>query len=423
MAKFLVQKSDPLKGEVTISGSKNAVLPIMAATLLTEEKCEINDAPDLRDVEVMCKLLESLGCSVDKKLEDNCVEVVPGTDIKGEAPYDLVKMMRASILVLGALIHRTGHAVIPLPGGCAIGKRPVELHLKGLRAMGVSIDEGKLARGIVDAKADSLKGGTIYLDFPSVGATEVIMMAATLADGTTVLENAAQEPEIVDLASFLNKMGARIKGAGTDTVKIVGVDRLKGVKHSVIPDRIEAGTFMVGAALTKGDVLIKNVVPSHLKAVIAKLSECGADISMTEDGVRVRGDVNPIIATNIKTLPYPGFPTDMQSPFMALLAVAKGPSVVIETVFENRFMHVGEFNRMGANIKTDGNAAMIPGDKKLEGAQVVATDLRAGAAVVLTGLVAEGTTEVSQIYHIDRGYENFVDKLRSLGANIMRVED
>ena len=395
----------------------------MAATLLTEEKCEINDAPDLRDVEVMCKLLESLGCSVDKKLEDNCVEVVPGTDIKGEAPYDLVKMMRASILVLGALIHRTGHAVIPLPGGCAIGKRPVELHLKGLRAMGVSIDEGKLARGIVDAKADSLKGGTIYLDFPSVGATEVIMMAATLADGTTVLENAAQEPEIVDLASFLNKMGARIKGAGTDTVKIVGVDRLKGVKHSVIPDRIEAGTFMVGAALTKGDVIIKNVVPSHLKAVIAKLSECGADISMTEDGMRVRGDVNPIIATNIKTLPYPGFPTDMQSPFMALLAVAKGPSVVIETVFENRFMHVGEFNRMGANIKTDGNAAMIPGDKKLEGAQVVATDLRAGAAVVLTGLVAEGTTEVSQIYHIDRGYENFVDKLRSLGANIMRVED
>ena len=423
MAKFLVQKSDPLKGEVTISGSKNAVLPRMAATLLTEEKCEINDAPDLRDVEVMCKLLESLGCSVDKKLEDNCVEVVPGTDIKGEAPYDLVKMMRASILVLGALIHRTGHAVIPLPGGCAIGKRPVELHLKGLRAMGVSIDEGKLARGIVDAKADSLKGGTIYLDFPSVGATEVIMMAATLADGTTVLENAAQEPEIVDLASFLNKMGARIKGAGTDTVKIVGVDRLKGVKHSVIPDRIEAGTFMVGAALTKGDVIIKNVVPSHLKAVIAKLSECGADISMTEDGMRVRGDVNPIIATNIKTLPYPGFPTDMQSPFMALLAVAKGPSVVIETVFENRFMHVGEFNRMGANIKTDGNAAMIPGDKKLEGAQVVATDLRAGAAVVLTGLVAEGTTEVSQIYHIDRGYENFVDKLRSLGANIMRVED
>lgn len=423
MAKFLVQKSGPLKGEVTISGSKNAVLPIMAATLLTEDKCEINDAPDLRDVEVMCKLLESLGCDVDRKLENNSVEVIPGKDVKGEAPYDLVKMMRASILVLGALIHRTGHAVIPLPGGCAIGKRPVELHLKGLKAMGVSIDEDKLSRGIVDARADQLTGNTIYLDFPSVGATEVVMMAATLAKGTTVLENAAQEPEIVDLASFLNKMGARIKGAGTDTVKIVGVDSLKGVKHSVIPDRIEAGTFMIGAAITKGDVLIKNVVPSHLKAVIAKLSECGVAISMTEEGMRVRGDVNPILATNIKTLPYPGFPTDMQSPFMALLTVAKGPSVVIETVFENRFMHVGEFNRMGANIKTDGNAAMIPGDKVLEGAQVVATDLRAGAAVVLTGLVAEGMTEVSQIYHIDRGYENFVDKLKALGANIMRVED
>ena len=423
MAKFLVQKSDPLRGEVTISGSKNAVLPIMAATLLTEEKCEISDTPALRDVEVMCDLLENLGCSVNKNLEQNTVEITSGNEISGEAPYSLVKMMRASILVLGALIHRTGHAVIPLPGGCAIGKRPIELHLKGLKAMGVTVDEEKLARGIVDASAEKLHGGTIYLDFPSVGATEVIMMAATLADGTTILENAAQEPEIVDLASFLNKMGARIKGAGTDTVKITGVDKLKGVHHQVIPDRIEAGTFMVGAAITKGNILIRNVVPSHLKAVIAKLTECGIEITMTDEGMRVRGDVNPLIATNIKTLPYPGFPTDMQSPFMALLTVAKGPSVVIETVFENRFMHVGEFNRMGANIKTDGNAAMIPGDKELDGAQVVATDLRAGAAVVLTGLVAEGTTEVSKVYHIDRGYENFVDKLKALGANIMRIED
>lgn len=423
MAKFLVQKSGPLRGEVTISGSKNAVLPIMAATLLTEDKCEINDAPALRDVRVMCELLSSLGCHVDRNIETSSVDITSGTEISGEAPYDLVKMMRASILVLGALIHRTGHAVIPLPGGCAIGKRPVELHLKGLRAMGAKIDEDKLNRGIVDAKADKLKGSTIYLDFPSVGATEVIMMAATLAEGTTILENAAQEPEIVDLASFLKKMGARIKGAGTDTIKIEGVEKLKGVAHDVIPDRIEAGTFMIGAAITKGDVLIKNVVPSHLKAVIAKLSECGVEITMTDDGMRVRGDVNPLISTDIKTLPYPGFPTDMQSPFMALLTVTRGPSVVIETVFENRFMHVGEFNRMGANIKTDGNAAIIPGDKKLEGAQVVATDLRAGAAVVLTGLVAEGTTEVSKIYHIDRGYENFVDKLKALGANIMRVDE
>lgn len=423
MAKFLVQKSGPLKGEVKISGSKNAVLPIMAAALLTEEKCEIKDVPALRDVEVMCKLLKSLGASVEDKLEENTVNIASGKKLGYEAPYNLVKMMRASILVLGALLLRTGRAVIHLPGGCAIGKRPVELHLKGLKALGVDIDEEQLARGIVDAKADKLTGNTIYLDFPSVGATEVIIMAASLAEGTTVLENAAQEPEIVDLANFLNKMGARIKGVGTDTIKIEGVESLKGVSHHVIPDRIEAGTFMVGAVMTRGDVLVKNIVPNHLKAVIAKLTECGADIEMTDEGLRVRGDVNPIVSTDIKTLPYPGFPTDLQSPFMALLTVAKGPSVVIETVFENRFMHVGEFNRMGANIKTDGNCAIIPGDKQLQGAQVVATDLRAGAAVVLTGLIADGITEISQIYHVDRGYDGFVDKLKGLGANIMRLED
>ena len=423
MAKFLVQKSEPLTGEVTISGAKNAVLPIMAATLLTEEKCEIKDVPALRDVDVMCQLLESLGASVDKRLDENVVEVKAEGDIAFEAPFDLVKMMRASILVLGALLLRTGRAVIHLPGGCAIGKRPVELHLKGLKALGVNVDEEQLKRGIIDARADSLRGTTIYLDFPSVGATEVIIMAAALADGTTILENAAQEPEIVDLANFLNKMGARIKGAGTDTIKVDGVTSLKGVSHNVIPDRIEAGTFMVGAAMTRGNVLIKNVVPDHLKAVIAKLKECGASVEMGEDGIRVRGDEAEITSTDIKTLPYPGFPTDMQSPFMALLTVAKGPSVVIETVFENRFMHVGEFNRMGANIKVNGNCSIIPGGKSLKGAQVVATDLRAGAAVVLTGLVAEGTTEVSQIYHVDRGYEKFVEKLRALGANIMRVEE
>ncbi|MEE0772348.1 MAG: UDP-N-acetylglucosamine 1-carboxyvinyltransferase [Anaerovoracaceae bacterium] len=423
MAKFLVQKSAPLRGEVKISGSKNAVLPIMAAALLTEEQCVIKDVPALRDVDVMCSLLESLGASVDKDLQNNRVTIEPSGEIVYEAPFDLVKMMRASILVLGALLIRTGRAVIHLPGGCAIGKRPVELHLKGLRALGAEIDEEQLKRGIVDAKVDKLTGSTIYLDFPSVGATEVIVMAAALAEGTTVLENAAQEPEIVDLANFLNKMGGRIKGAGTDTIKIEGVKSLRGVSHHVIPDRIEAGTFMVGAAMTGGNVLIKNIVPDHLKAVIAKLRECGAHIEMRDEGMVVRGDMKPLNSTDIKTLPYPGFPTDMQSPFMALLTVAKGPSVVIETVFENRFMHVGEFNRMGANIKTDGNYAIIPGDKALTGAQVVATDLRAGAAVVLTGLVAEGTTEVSQIYHIDRGYENFVEKLKALGANIMRVDD
>ena len=424
MAKFLVQKSAPLRGEVTISGSKNAVLPIMAATLLTDEPCVIKDVPALRDVEVMCSLLESLGASAERDTDNSTVCITASGDISHEAPFDLVKMMRASILVLGALILRTGRAVIPLPGGCAIGKRPVELHLKGLKALGVVINEEQLARGVVDASADRLTGNTIYLDFPSVGATEVIIMAASLAEGTTILENAAQEPEIVDLANFLNKMGARIKGAGTDTIKIEGVEKLRGVaSHHVIPDRIEAGTFMVGAVMTRGCVLIKNVLPDHLKAVIAKLRECGAEITMTDEGMIVRGDRNPINSTDIKTLPYPGFPTDMQSPFMALLTIASGPSVVIETVFENRFMHVGEFNRMGANIKTDGNCAIIPGGKVLQGAQVVATDLRAGAAVVLTGLVAEGTTEVSQIYHVDRGYENFVSKLRDLGANIMIVEE
>ena len=423
MAKFLVQKSGPLTGEVTISGSKNAVLPIMAAALLTEEKCTIMETPALRDVDVMCQLLESLGADVEDKLEDNIVEIEAKTISQNEAPFELVKKMRASILVIGPLLARTGKAVIPLPGGCAIGKRPIELHLKGLRALGVEIKEESGTQGPLEAKVDRLVGNDIYLDFPSVGATEVIMMTAAVAEGTTVIENAAQEPEIVDLANFLNKMGAKIKGAGTATVKIDGVEKLHGVSHQVIPDRIEAGTFMVASVITKGNILIRNILPDHVKPVTAKLRECGAEITMTEEGMIVRGDVNPIISTDIKTLPYPGFPTDMQSPFMALLTVAKGPSVVIETVFENRFMHVAEFNRMGANIKTQGNCAIIPGDKQLQGAQVVATDLRAGAAVVLTGLVAEGTTEVSDIYHIDRGYENFVEKFRGLGATILRIED
>ncbi|MGN0701588.1 MAG: UDP-N-acetylglucosamine 1-carboxyvinyltransferase [Lentihominibacter sp.] len=423
MAKFLVNKSGPLRGEVSISGSKNAVLPIMAATLLTEEECIIKDVPALRDVDVMCSLLESLGAGIRKNLEENRVTVRAEGEIVSEAPFDLVKMMRASILVLGALLLRSGRALIHLPGGCAIGERPVELHLKGLKALGAEIDEQSLKKGIVDAKADKLHGATIYLDFPSVGATEVIIMAASLAEGTTVLENAAQEPEIVDLASFLNKMGAKIKGAGTGTIKIEGVEKLHGVSHHVIPDRIEAGTFMVSAAITGGRILIRNMLPDHLKAVIAKLRECGVEIGVTDRGVVVDGSRNPIVSTDIKTLPYPGFPTDMQSPFMALLTVAKGPSIVMETVFENRFMHVAEFNKMGANIRTEGKCAIIPGNRALKGAQVAATDLRAGAAVVLTGLVAEGTTEVSQIYHIDRGYEHFVDKLKSLGARIERVED
>ncbi|MEG0830428.1 MAG: UDP-N-acetylglucosamine 1-carboxyvinyltransferase [Anaerovoracaceae bacterium] len=421
MAKFLVQKSKPLQGEVEISGAKNAVLPIMAAALLSEGSCVIKEVPALRDVEVTCRLLESLGSTVKENLDEHRVEINTKKITNCEAPFELVKKMRASILVIGPLIARTGRAIIPLPGGCAIGKRPIELHLKGLKSLGTTIkEEDGYIEAIVE---DKLVGSTVYLDFPSVGATEVIMMTATLAEGVTLIENAAQEPEIVDLANFLKKMGAKIKGAGTDTIKIEGVEKLGDVTHHVIPDRIEAGTFMVAAAMTKGNILIKNILPDHVKPIIAKLKECGTVIEMTDDGMVVRGDVNPLVSTDVKTMPYPGFPTDMQSPFMALLTVAKGPSVVIETVFENRFMHVSEFNRMGANVKTEGNCAVIPGSKNLQGAQVVATDLRAGAAVVLIGLLAEGTTEVSEIYHIDRGYENFAEKFRGLGATIIRLDD
>ena len=420
MGKFLVEKCGPLSGEVEISGSKNAVLPIMAAALLAEGRCEINDVPALRDVDVMCRLLRSMGSVVTEDYENATISIETEKLAAEEVPYELVKRMRASFFVMGPLLAKTGRAKIAQPGGCAIGERPIDLHLKGLRILGAQITEG---HGYVEAVAEKLHGGKVYLDFPSVGATENIMMAATLAEGVTVIENAAEEPEIVDLANFLNKMGARIKGAGTDTIKIEGVEAMHGTRHTVIPDRIETGTFMVAAAITRGDILIRNVVPDHVKPVIAKLVECGVVIEDTDEGMRVRGNVNPLISTDIKTLPYPGFPTDMQSLFMALLATTEGPSVVIETVFENRFMHVGELNRMGANIKIDGKSALIPGQRKLLGAQVISTDLRAGAALVLAGLTAEGVTEVSEIYHIDRGYEKFKEKLNGLGAKVSRIDD
>jgi len=420
LAKYLVQKSGPLNGEVTISGSKNAVLPIMAAAILTDEACELTEVPALRDVDVMCKLLRSLGSKIQERYSENKLELVTKNIVTDEAPYELVKKMRASILVMGPLLARTGKARIALPGGCAIGARPIDLHLKGFQALGAQIIEG---HGYVEAVADKLIGNNVYLDFPSVGATENIMMAAVLAEGITILENVAEEPEIVDLANFLNRMGAKIKGAGTDTIKIEGVQALHGAKHSVIPDRIETGTFMVAAAITRGNVLIKNVVPDHVKPIIAKLKECGAAVEITDEGMIVRGDVGPLTTTDIKTLPYPGFPTDMQSQFMSLLATVKGSSIVIETVFENRFMHVGELNRMGANIKIEGRSAVIQGEKILQGAQVISTDLRAGAALVLAGLTAEGTTEISEIYHIERGYEKFVEKFRGIGATIIRVEE
>lgn len=420
MAKFVVEKSGPLHGEVEISGSKNAVLPIMAAAILTDESCEILEVPALRDVDVMCKLLSSIGSEVEMNYKESQLKIKTEKIIAEEAPYELVKKMRASILVMGPLLAKTGKAKIALPGGCAIGARPIDLHLKGFQALGAEIVEG---HGYVEAKADKLVGSNVYLDFPSVGATENIMMAAVLAEGTTILENVAEEPEIVDLANFLNKMGARIKGAGTDTIKIEGVEKLHGTTHSVIPDRIETGTFMVVAAITRGNILLKNVVSDHVKPVIAKLKECGVVIEDGDEGMRVRADINPLVSTDIKTLPYPGFPTDMQSQFMALLTTVEGSSVVIESVFENRYMHIGELNRMGANIKIEGRSAIIQGNRKLQGAQVISTDLRAGAALVLAGLMAEGSTEISEVYHIERGYADFIEKFRKLGAKITRIEE
>ncbi len=421
MAKYIVEQSGPLFGEVEISGAKNAALPILAATVLTEGVSEINDVPRLRDIDVMCRILRSLGAKVEEDWETHTIKVDGSGISVSEVPYDLVKLMRASIFVMGPLLARLGKASIAQPGGCSIGDRPIDLHAKGLRNLGAKI---LMSDDLVNASVDKLKGSLVYLDFPSVGATENIMMAATLAEGSTTIENAAEEPEIVDLASFLNKMGARIKGAGTDTIRIEGVKSLHGTRHAVIPDRIETGTFMVAAAITRGNILIKNSVPDHVRPVIAKLIECGAVVNDELEGLRVRGDVNRLVATDIKTLPYPGFPTDMQAPFMALLTTVSGTSTVIETVFENRFMHAGELSRLGANIRVSGRTAMVPGDKRpLVGAPVMSTDLRGGAALVLAGLVAKGKTEVSEIYHIERGYEHFVEKLSGLGAKITRVED
>ncbi len=421
MAKFLVQNSGPLYGEVQISGAKNSVLPLMAAAILTPEKCVISDVPELLDVDVMEKILISLGGRV-KRVKDNELEIDMGGLNKSEGEYDLVSRMRASFFIMGPLLARTGHAKVYMPGGCTIGARPVDLHLKGFEALGVEVSSKE---DYIEAHVGpgGLTGASVYLDFPSVGATENIMMISALAKGTTYIENAAEEPEIVDLANFLNKMGASIKGAGTDTIKIEGVESLHGAHHTVIPDRIETGTFMLAAAITRGDILLKNVVPDHVKSISAKLRECGVEVSAVDEGIYVSGRGKKLVATDIKTLPYPGFPTDIQSPFMSLLTTVNGPSTVIETVFENRFMHVAELNRMGANIRTEGNKARVPGGVQLEAAPVIATDLRAGAALVLAGLVATGTTVVSEIYHIERGYDHFVEKFRDLGANILRVEE
>ena len=423
MAKYIVEQSGPLKGEVHISGAKNAVLPLMAAALLSDDECVIDAVPHLRDVSLMKEILSSLGSEISE-IGENALSIKT-EDIKStELNKDLVSKMRASILVMGPLLARKGRVRIPLPGGCAIGARPIELHLKGFEILGAVISKSE-NNDYVEAVAgdQGLIGDQIYLDFPSVGATENIMMAAVLAEGTTYIENAAEEPEIVDLANFLNKMGAKIKGAGTDTIRIEGVKKLHGAKHTVIPDRIEAGTFMLAAAITRGAVHICNVEPDHLKPIIAKLRECGVRIEAGDEDITVRGDLGPHIATDIKTLPYPGFPTDIQSPFMAYLTTVEGTSTVIETVFENRFMHVSQLGKMGASIETAGNRAVIKGNANLRGCNVIATDLRAGAAMVLAGLVAEGSTEISDIYHIERGYEKFIEKFAQLGAIITKLDD
>lgn len=407
-----------LKGEVVISGAKNAVLPIIVGALLAEDICTINDVPDLADVATISEVLEGLGVKVSRNGSTMLVDSRHIDNIT--APYEYIQKMRASVLIMGPLLARKGQAKISMPGGCGIGTRPIDLHLKGLEALGARIS---LEHGDIDAKVDGrLKGARIYLDFPSVGATENIMMAAVLAEGVTILENAAEEPEIVDLANFLNSMGAKVRGAGTSVIKIEGVDSLSKAIHTVIPDRIEAGTYLIAAAITGGDVLLKNIIIDHIKPVIAKLGECGIDVIEEDNNLRVISN-GQFKAVDIKTLPYPGFPTDMQAQFMALMAVANGISVFNETVFENRFMQADELRRMGANIKVDGRNAIIEGVEKLTGCQVKASDLRAGAALVIAGLVAEGETEITGLQHLDRGYENLVEKFTAIGADIRRVTD
>lgn len=411
----MVEKSPPLNGRVRISGAKNAALPILAASLLGTEDIILEDVPKLKDVKVICEVLESLGAKVEN-LEDGVIKINSANVNKYETQYELMSKMRASFLVMGPLLTRLGKTKNSLPGGCAIGTRPIDLHLKGFKALGATID---VDHGNISAYADKLVGDKIYLDFPSVGATENIMMAAVMAEGETIIDNAAMEPEIVDLSNFLNKLGADIKGAGTSTIRIKGVTKLGGARHTIIPDRIEAGTFMVAAAISGGDVIVENIITSHIKPVIAKLKEAGCEVMENGDSVRVIG-TKDLKAIDIKTMPYPGFPTDMQAQFMALMSVCKGTSVCIETVFENRFMHVDELKRMGADIKIDGRSAIIQGVDNLTSAPVKASDLRAGAALVLAGLISEGTTEIDNIYHIDRGYDGIEDKFSKLGAKIYR---
>ncbi|MDO5301191.1 MAG: UDP-N-acetylglucosamine 1-carboxyvinyltransferase [Tissierellia bacterium] len=418
MDKIVVEKSPALKGRVRVSGSKNAALPILAACLLGTEDIYLDEVPDLEDIRVMCEVLESLGSKVSYPEKGKLI-INSGGLKEYKTPFELMNKMRASFLVMGPLLTRLGRTENSLPGGCAIGSRPIDYHLKGFRALGAEIEEDF---GNITAHAKKLKGSRVYLDFPSVGATENIMMAAVLAEGETIIENAAKEPEIVDLSNFLRKLGAKVMGAGTSTIRINGVEKLGGARYSIIPDRIEAGTFMVAAAITGGDVLVENVISSHMLPMMAKLEEAGCTLTEDGDSIRVQGVAAPR-EIEVKTLPYPGFPTDMQAQFTAFMTQCKGSSEVIETVFENRFMHVEELQKMGAEIRIEDRRATVFGPSQLTGATVKASDLRAGAALILAGLIAEGKTTVTAVHHIDRGYDRIEEKLRGLGAKIYRISE
>lgn len=421
MDKIIVRGGRRLAGEVAVSGSKNAALPIVISSLLTDEPCGYQGIPDLLDIHTTLRLLAWLGVAVDREAwarGGGDLAIRADHVANFEAPYDLVKTMRASFLVLGPLLARFGQARVSTPGGCAIGTRPINLHLKGLLEMGASIEQ---VHGYVEAKARKLRGARIYLDLPSVGATENLMMAATLAAGTTRIENAAKEPEIEDLANTLNEMGARVEGAGSDIIRIEGVPALHGVTHRVIPDRIEAASFIIAGALTSGEVLVKGARADHLDAFLIKLKEAGVSLLTDDDGIRVKGN-GCIRSVDVTTLPYPGFATDLQAQMMVLMSVADGVSIITETIFENRFMHALELDRMGADIRLEGNRAIVRGVRQLSGAPVMATDLRASVSLILAGLVASGTTEVSRVYHLDRGYEHIERKLSQLGADIERVK-
>lgn len=420
MEKIIVRGGNRLEGTVKVEGAKNAVLPILAATLLASEgQSVLTNVPILSDVFTMNNVLKHLNVGVEFQEKNNTILADASNDINFEAPFAYVSKMRASIVVMGPLLARLGHARIALPGGCAIGTRPIDLHLKGFEAMGADI---KIENGYVEAKVDRLVGARIYLDFPSVGATQNIMMGATLAEGTTIIENVAREPEIVDLANFLNRMGAKVVGAGTETIRIEGVSSMKATEHSIIPDRIEAGTFMIAAAVTNGNVFIEDAIADHNKPLISKLKEMHVAFQEEENGLRVIGP-RSLKATDVKTMPHPGFPTDMQAQMTIAQLVSQGTSTMTETVFENRFMHLEEMRRMNADFKVEGQTVLIHGNTDLQGAEVAASDLRAAAALIIAGLVSKGYTRVTNLSHLDRGYYEFDKKLQALGADVERVTE